>query len=397
MSLAFPDGSSGGQSAGQGAVRLFLCGDVMTGRGIDQILPHPVDPVLYESWVRSAVDYVGLAERVSGPIGRKLDFGYPWGDALAVLDEFAPDARIVNLETAVTTSETAQAGKGIHYRMNPANLPCLARARLDCCVLANNHVLDWGHEGLVQTLTSLHDAGLRTAGAGRNAREAGAPAEIAVRERGRVLVFAFAGADSGVPAAWAATEANAGVNLLDRISAPTAISIAELTARCRQPGDVVVVSVHWGGNWGFDVSREQRAFAHRLIEEGGADIVHGHSSHHVKGIEVHRGKLILYGCGDFLNDYEGIRGHERFRADLTLMYFPALDPRSGDLRELRLVPMRIHRFRLERAASQDAAWLLARSSAKVRRSAREWQRTRMTCCRYPGKPNLSQSAGKPAD
>jgi len=47
------------------------------------------------------------------------------------------------------------------------------------------------------------------------------------------------------------------------------------------------------------------------------DIVHGHSSHHVKGIEVHRGKLILYGCGDFIDDYEGIKGYEAFRDDLV--------------------------------------------------------------------------------
>lgn len=355
MSAVRQAGSGGAD--GPDAIRLFLCGDVMTGRGIDQVLPHPVEPHLFESWARTAAVYVELAERAAGPIGRKLDFAYPWGDALAVLQELGPDVRIVNLETAVTTSEAAQAGKGIHYRMNPANLPCLTSAGIDCCILANNHVLDWGHEGLLQTLASLHDAGLRTAGAGRDAREAAAPAEIGLSPRGRVLVFAFAAADSGVTPEWAATEARAGVNFLERVSARSAAPIAELASARRQPGDVVVVSVHWGGNWGFDVSREQRAFAHGLIDDGGADIVHGHSSHHVKGIEVYRNKLILYGCGDFLNDYEGIRGQERFRPDLTLMYFPVLDPASGDLRELRAVPMRIHRFRLERADAQGTSWL----------------------------------------
>jgi poly-gamma-glutamate capsule biosynthesis protein CapA/YwtB (metallophosphatase superfamily) len=342
---------------GPPGIRLFLCGDVMTGRGIDQVLPHPVEPHLFESWARTAAAYVELAERVAGPIGRKLDFAYPWGDALAVLQELGPDVRIVNLETAVTTSEAAQAGKGIHYRMNPANLPCLTSAGIDCCILANNHVLDWGQEGLMQTLVSLHDAGLRTAGAGRDAQEAAAPAEIGLRPQGRLLVFACAAADSGVPVEWAATEHSAGVNFLDRVSARTAVPIAERMTRHRQPGDIVVVSVHWGGNWGFDISREQRAFAHRLIDDGGADVVHGHSSHHVKGIEVYRGKLILYGCGDFLNDYEGIGGLERFRSDLALMYFPLLDPASGDLRELRAVPMRIRRFRLERADAEGASWL----------------------------------------
>ena len=339
------------------SVRLFLCGDVMTGRGIDQVLPHPAEPQLFESWARNAGVYVELAERAAGPMGRQLPFDYPWGDALAVLRDLAPDVRIVNLETSVTVSEAAQPGKGIHYRMNPANLPCLTSAGIDCCVLANNHVLDWGPAGLLQTLDSLHAAGLRTAGAGRDAREAARPAEIELVPQGRVLVFACATADSGVPEEWAAGPRSAGVNFVERVSARTASAMAERVKRNRYPGDLVVVSVHWGGNWGYDISREQRAFAHRLIDEGGADVVHGHSSHHVKGMEVYRGKLILYGCGDFLNDYEGIRGQENFRPDLRLMYFPALDAASGDLRELRAVPLRIRRFRLERADADGTAWL----------------------------------------
>jgi poly-gamma-glutamate synthesis protein (capsule biosynthesis protein) len=86
--------------------------------------------------------------------------------------------------------------------------------------------------------------------------------------------------------------------------------------------------------------------------------VHGHSSHHPKGIEIYRGRLILYGCGDYLNDYEGIEGHERYRGDLVLMYFPTLDP-AGRLVTLRMVPLRLRKFRLERATRADAAWLKA--------------------------------------
>ena len=126
-----------------GAVTLFLCGDVMTGRGVDQILPHPGDPRLFEHYVNSALDYLQLAEEVSGPIAKPVDFGYIWGDALAELERERPNARIINLETAVTSSDDAWPGKGINYRMHPANAPCLATAKIDCCVLANNHVLDW--------------------------------------------------------------------------------------------------------------------------------------------------------------------------------------------------------------------------------------------------------------
>jgi poly-gamma-glutamate synthesis protein (capsule biosynthesis protein) len=339
-----------------GCIRLFLCGDVMTGRGIDQVLPHPVEPHLFEGWAKSALDYVELAERASGGIGRGLDCAYPWGEAIAVLERLRPQVRIVNLETAVTTCEDAQPGKGIHYRMNPDNLPCLTRPGIDCCVLANNHVLDWGRDGLRQTLECLHSAGLRTAGAGANSQEAAAPAVIELAQA-RVLVFAFADSTSGVPRDWAASPSRIGVNFLDEICANSARRIAMQTAKHRLAHDIVVVSVHWGGNWGFDIGKAQRAFAHRLVDEGGADIVYGHSSHHVKGIEVRRGKLILYGCGDFLNDYEGISGHGDYRPDLSLMYFPEVDPATGNLCALQAVPMRIRRFRLERAQGEDVSWL----------------------------------------
>jgi poly-gamma-glutamate synthesis protein (capsule biosynthesis protein) len=134
------------------SVTLFLCGDVTTGRGIDQILPHPGEPQLFETCMRSALGYVELAERASGPISRPVDFAYIWGDALATLERLRPDVRIVNLETAVTVADDAWPGKRIHYRMHPGNLPCLTAAKIDCCVLANNHVMDWGRGGLVETL-----------------------------------------------------------------------------------------------------------------------------------------------------------------------------------------------------------------------------------------------------
>jgi poly-gamma-glutamate synthesis protein (capsule biosynthesis protein) len=125
----------------------------------------------------------------------------------------------------------------------------------------------------------------------------------------------------------------------------------------RHPGDVAVVSIHWGDNWGFAVPAWQRELAHRLIEQAGVDVVHGHSSHHVKGIEVHRGRLILYGCGDLLTDYEGITGREAYHGDVGALYLATLDAGSGELLALRLVPMRMERLRLRRAADADARWL----------------------------------------
>ena len=173
-----------------GSIVLALCGDVMTGRGIDQILPHPVDPRLHEAYVSSALDYVWLAERANGAIDRPVSFAYVWGEALAELDRARPDARVVNLETSITRSDDYQP-KGINYRMSPANVQCLAAARPDCCVLANNHVLDWGRTGLAETLKTLEAAGSRVAGAGRNRAEASSPAILGIAGKGRILVYGF--------------------------------------------------------------------------------------------------------------------------------------------------------------------------------------------------------------
>ena len=337
---------------------LFLCGDVMTGRGVDQILPHPGGPDLYEPVVDSALAYVALAERAHGAIAHPVDFAYIWGVALDELEARQPAARIINLETSITTSERA-APKGINYRMHPANTGVLSAARIDCASLANNHVLDWGNEGLNETLDSLADAGIRVTGAGRTLAEAEAPAILDLGDQGRVLVFALAADDSGVPGEWAATPAKAGVNYIADFSSRTIERVRATLSTYVRPGDVVVASVHWGANWGYEIPDEHQRFAHALIDTCGVDLVWGHSSHHVKAIEVYRGRAILYGCGDFLNDYEGISDdRDRYRGDLTMMYFPTLEPRSGELVSLELVPLLIRNFRLQHPSAEDARWLV---------------------------------------
>ncbi|WP_433253820.1 CapA family protein [Streptosporangium sp. CA-135522] len=339
-------------------VTLALCGDVMLGRGVDQILPRPGDPALHERYVRDARAYVELAEAVNGRISRPVDFSWPWGDALEALDEAAPDVRVVNLETSITRSDEFAPWKAVHYRMNPDNLPCLALARPDVCALANNHVLDFGRRGLEETLDVLAGAGLRAAGAGRDASQARRPAVVAVGGGGRVLVFSFGTASSGIPPGWAAARDRAGVDFVPEPSDAHAAEVADRVRQAKRPGDIAVASVHWGSNWGYGVSRDQIRFARALLD-GGVDVVHGHSSHHPRPIEVYRGRLILHGCGDFIDDYEGITGYEDYRDDLRLLYFVSLDPDSGKLAGLRMAPMRARQMRLHRASREDSEWLQA--------------------------------------
>lgn len=341
-------------------VRLWLTGDVMTGRGIDQVLPQPVDPHLFEPFVRSASDYVGLAERTNGAIPSPVAFDYVWGDALAALEQAAPGLRLINLETAITTSDDAEP-KGINYRMHPANLPVLGALGVHGCTLANNHVLDWGEAGLRETLACLAEAGIPYAGAGRHGVEAARPVAFAV-PGGRVRLHALGVASSGIPDGWAAGEGKPGVHFLPDLAAATSDGVIREVIRQRRAGELTLVSLHWGGNWGYAIPDAHRTFAHRLIDEASVDLVWGHSSHHPLGIEVYRGKLILYGCGDFLNDYEGISGHEGYRPDLVLGYLPRLRLADGALLGLTLLPFRLCRFRLERASPTDTAWLAERLS-----------------------------------
>ena len=338
-------------------ITIFLCGDVMTGRGIDQVLPHPSDPNLFEPYVRNAKQYVALAEEANGPISQPVDFPYIWGDALAELKQLSPDVSIINLETSITTSNDYWKYKDIHYRMHPENISCITAAGIDCCVLANNHVLDWGYKGLNETLQTLQSVNLKMAGAGRNAEEAETPAVMNVEGKGRVVVFSFGMESSGVTTDWAARTDRPGVNLLPDLSSKSIDRIREAAQAVKRDRDIVIASIHWGGNWGYEIPREHIQFAHKLLDSADIDIIHGHSSHHPLGIEIYNNKPIIYGCGDFLNDYEGISGYEQFRDDLTLMYFVRMAPLSGKLVSLEMVPLQIQRFRLQRTSQVDTLWL----------------------------------------
>jgi poly-gamma-glutamate capsule biosynthesis protein CapA/YwtB (metallophosphatase superfamily) len=340
---------------------LWLAGDVMTGRGIDQIQAHCVAPVLYESWVRDARCYVRLAERVNGHVPAPVTPDYIWGDALAEIDRRQPDLRLINLETAITSSDQAWSGKGIHYRMHPANIGCLTAARIDCCALANNHALDWGRAGLDQTLQTLQQAGIQSAGAGPDAASACTPAVLPLAGGARLLVYSWAGPDSGVPHAWAATRDSSGVAVLPDWSEASAQQVAMQVLGQRRPGDRVVVSLHWGSNWGYEVPQQHRFFARRLIELGAADVIHGHSSHHPRPVEVYRGRLIIYGCGDLINDYEGITFQEGLDPSGVCLYFAQISRESGALQQFDIVPMQLRRLRLIHAnpnARRNLRWLL---------------------------------------
>ncbi|VBA47620.1 putative polyglutamine synthesis accessory protein [Mycobacterium pseudokansasii] len=342
------------------AVVTLLGGDVMLGRGVDQILAHPGHPELRERYLRDATGYVRLAERVNGPIPRPVDWRWPWGEVLDVLDDVGTDVRVVNLETTITTGTEFADRKPVCYRMHPDNLAALTTLRPDACALANNHILDFGYQGLTDTVAALAAAGIRGAGAGPDLPTARRPAVVTVGDRHRVVIGSVATTSSGVPESWAAQHNRPGVWLVrdpSQREAADDVAAQVLAGKGDGKGDgVTVVSVHWGSNWGYAVAPGEIAFAHRLIDAG-IDIVHGHSSHHPRPIEIYRGKPIMYGCGDVIDDYEGIGGHESFRGDLRLLYLTSTDPATGNLFSLKMIPLRVKQMRLHRASSTDTEWL----------------------------------------
>ncbi len=250
--------------------------------------------------------------------------------------------------------------------MNPENIDCLKVAKIDCCSLANNHVLDWGYSGLVETIATLKAAQIKTTGAGLNRQSAETPAIMEVKGKGRAIAFSFGVTTSGIPVSWAAGKDKPGVNLLPDLSEPTVQDIQKQVERVKRSGDVVIASIHWGDNWGYEIPSQQIKFAHQLIDRAGVDLIHGHSSHHVKGIEIYRDqpeglalrdRPIIYGCGDLLDDYEGIGDYEAFRDDLGLMYFVTLDSDTGKLVNLQMIPTQIKHFKVQRASTVDLLWL----------------------------------------
>ncbi len=344
-------------------IKLFFAGDVMTGRGIDQILAHPGRPELRERFIKDARSYVELAVRRHGRFETPVEPSHIWGDGLEILASEAPHASVINLETSITRSDQFWPLKYVHYRMHPDNVGCLLAAPIDVCTLANNHVMDFGRAGLLETLRTLEDAGLIFAGAGRDLEEATRAAVIELDGGSRLFVVACASPTSGVPHSWAAGRQRPGVNLLDDLSPGDADAVLEAIPDDRGDRDLVVVSIHWGSNWGYEVHDKQIDFAHRLVE-GGVDIIHGHSSHHIRPLEVYRRKLVIYGCGDLVTDYEGIGGYEDWRGDLGGMYFATFSLPEKKLTDLQVVPTQMRKMKLRRAGADDARWL-AQTLARI--------------------------------
>jgi poly-gamma-glutamate synthesis protein (capsule biosynthesis protein) len=304
-------------------ITLALTGDVMLGRGVNETL---------------------------GTVRPEE----PWGDTLPLL--LSADLRIINLECAVTEHKRpwSRTPKVFHFRADPVAVDVLRAAHIDACSLANNHTLDFEEQGLLDTLGHLEDAAIRYAGAGRDRKEAARPALLDVAPD-RVALVAFT--DNEPP--FAAGPAKPGTNYLPISMEPEVLRrVEEAVGAAREAGaQVVVFSNHWGPNMVERPRETFRRFARAVVDRG-ADVYYGHSAHVFQGVEIYRGKPILYDTGDFIDDYAV---DPALRNDRSFLFRVSVD--GGELRRLELYPVTLPYARVELARGAEREAILDRMVA----------------------------------
>ncbi|WP_435346688.1 CapA family protein [Haloarchaeobius sp. HRN-SO-5] len=280
-----------------------------------------------------------------------------WGDVLDRLG--ALDGLFVNLECCLSTrgEPWRRTRRPFHFRADPDwAVPALRRAGVDCCGLANNHVLDYEERALLDTLDHLDEAGIPHAGAGRTREEAFQPAVVGVDD----LDVGFVSLTDNTPE-YAATETEPGTAWveIDVDDAETRAAVDETLQRVRQHDpDLLVASLHWGPNMVEEPPESFRTFARWLVDRG-VDVLHGHSAHVFQGVEVYDGQPICYDTGDFVDDYavdERLHNDRSFLFELTVTD-------AGEVTELRLTPTEIDDCAVHEAPDPVARWSRKRMQA----------------------------------
>lgn len=311
-------------------MRIALTGDVMLGRLVDQY-------VIQNRSVRPEA---------------------LWGDVLPIM--LTADCRLANLECVISDrgEEWHPTTKAFHFRARPRAIDFLLSAKINGVTLANNHVLDYGHAALLDCLKLLDQAGIKRAGAGATMEEARAPLVLDLPE-GRVAVVALTDNEPD----WEATGTQPGVNYVEYgdhgLKEPYRSRLTQALLSARRQADFVIVSAHVGPNWGAP-SKEIQALAHELIDMG-ADLYWGHSNHTPQGIELYKGKAILYSSGDFVDDYMVDKGE---RNDLSFLFM--LDVEQGRIALIKLHPTCTEDLGVRLADEQEREFLVRTIQSKCR-------------------------------
>ncbi len=304
-------------------MRLLLVGDIMLGRLVNEVLR-----------------------------GRSAQ--YPWGDTLSVFR--GTDFRMGNLECVISDhgEPWSATPKAFHFRSDSKNIEVLKAAGLNAVSLANNHSLDFGYEALFEMLKILEQHGIRYAGAGEKDEKASKP-DVIEQKGTKVGIIAFTDNEPE----WEATAERPGVFYVPvDVRDHRAQKLFQIVRQAREKVDLLIVSAHWGPNWGIRPRPNHIPFAHALIDAG-ADIVHGHSCHVFQGIEIYKGRPILYSTGNFVDDY-AVDDVER--NDESFIF--AVEITAGMLKNLQLYPTIIEDFQA-RLARRDRARAIAKKMTNL--------------------------------
>lgn len=300
------------ESMAQETLRIGLAGDVMLGRLVNELLQEKLP-------------------------------AYPWGTMLPFLQD--NHLNLINLENAITVHNEA-VPKVFNFKTDPANTAVLRVGNIHVVNLANNHILDFGTQGLQDTLKNLKQANIASVGAGMSIQEAQKP-----------YIFTKNGISIGIVGftdnepTWNATQIKPGTNYVR-------VGDIETVKKTIQPligsVDYIIASIHWGPNMKERPSKGFQAFARQMIDAG-ISIIHGHSAHIFQGIEYYKNGLILYDTGDFVDDY---RVDPVLRNNISFLFNIELS--KSDIKSLKLIPTKIENMYVNRAENKEAQWAIKR-------------------------------------
>jgi poly-gamma-glutamate synthesis protein (capsule biosynthesis protein) len=269
---------------------------------------------------------------------------YPWGNTLPVFQK--ADVRIANLECVISDrgNPWRATPKVFRFRSDAKNVDALRTAQINVVSIANNHTLDFEYEAMLDMTKILDEAGISHAGAGANLEEASGPALF---ERDEIKIGLIAFTDNEPD--WEATDQRPGIFYVPiDVEDVRARKLFEIVRHTQEEVDLLVVSAHWGPNWGYRPRQNHIPFGHALIDQG-AHIVFGHSCHVFQGIEIYEGRPILYSSGDFIDDYAV---DEIEKNDESFIFMVEMEAKK--ITKLHLYPSLIRNFQARLATRSEA-------------------------------------------
>ncbi len=291
--------SSAAISGNTEGIRLMAVGDIMLGRG------------------------VGMRLKKAG------DYGIAFGKISGYLKQ--GDVVFANLESPITASTHSLDNKRkIVLKGAPESVEALTGAGIDVVSLANNHMMDYYEKGLFDTIDILDKNNILHTGSGRNIDDARKPA---ILEKNGIKIGFLAYSDmaelvfAGNPYLKYSAEKDKSGVLPRKFE-----TIKEDVEKLRGQVDILAVSLHWGVEESFTVTPEQVEFAHKLIDDG-VDVILGHHPHQFHGIEMYKGKPIIYSMGNFLFDQNDPENMESFIMDIRY--------KGNKLESCTAIPVRI--------------------------------------------------------